>query len=166
MALASVDELRSALILLSAGIAIATDLRRRRIYNSLTLPIMLVGLTLGAATNGFSGLLNALLGLLLGAALFLIPVAFLGRGAGDLKLLAALGAIGGPGFVVWCALFTGAAGAVFAIAVLISKRRLVSVVGGMALDVVSGGMPVAASNIRLPYAVPIAAGAIAALALR
>jgi prepilin peptidase CpaA len=127
---------------------------------------MIFGLVFGTVVHGPSGFLKALLGLLLGAALFAIPVAFLGRGAGDLKLLAALGAIGGPSFVAWCALFTGAAGAVFAIAVLVSKRRFVSVVGGMALDVVSGGMPVAASNIRLPYAVPIAAGAIAALALR
>jgi prepilin peptidase CpaA len=148
------------------GAAVVTDIRRRRVYNALTFPAMALGLMLGLIVDGPSGLLNASCGLLLGAALFLIPVAFLGRGAGDLKLLAALGAIGGPGFVLWCALFTGAAGAVFAIAVLISKRRFVSVVGGMALDVISTGRPVAASNIRLPYAVPIAAGAIAALALR
>lgn len=160
------DDIQKVLVALVVGIAMVTDLRQRRIYNALTLPAMALGLTLGLIADGTSGLLNAAAGLLLGAALFLLPVAFLGRGAGDLKLLAALGAIGGPGFVVWCSLFTGAAGAVFAIAVLISKRRFGQVVGGMALDVISGGMPVAASNIRLPYAVPIAAGAIAALALR
>ena len=38
---------------------------------------------------------------MLGALLFVLPVAFLRRGAGDLKLLASLGAIGGPAFVLW-----------------------------------------------------------------
>jgi hypothetical protein len=36
----------------------------------------------------------------------------------------------------------------------------------MALDLSTGSFPVAASNIRLPYAVPIAAGAITTLLLR
>jgi prepilin peptidase CpaA len=162
----TVDDVRHGLIVLTVGVAVVTDLRRRRIFNALTVPVMALGLVLGGAADGFSGLTSATLGLLLGAALFLLPVAFLGRGAGDLKLLAAVGALGGPSFVVWCALLTGVAGAVFAAAVLLSKRRFGMVVGGMALDVVSGQLPAPVSNIRLPYAVPIAAGALAALALR
>lgn len=153
------------LILAVLAIAVVTDVRRRRIYNALTFPAMVIGLAIGGVTDGLSGLLVALAGLLLGAALFAIPVGFLGRGAGDLKLLAALGAFGGPVFVVWCALLTGVAGALFAVAVLLSKRRFGLVIGGMALDMASGQLPVAASNIRLPYAIPIAAGAITTLAL-
>jgi prepilin peptidase CpaA len=153
-------------ILIVVSVAVATDVRQRRIYNALTVPAMVFGLSLRAATDGTTGLLSAVAGLLLGAALFTIPVVFLGRGAGDLKLLAALGAIGGPGFVVWCALLTGAAGAAFAVIVLLSRRRFGMVVGGMALDMISGQMPAAASNIRLPYAVPIALGAVATIALR
>jgi prepilin peptidase CpaA len=147
------------------AIAVTTDVRSRKIYNALTLPAMALGLVINTVTNGFSGLLFAITGLLLGAMLFSLPVAFLGRGAGDLKLLAAVGSLGGPVFVIWCALLTGVAGALFAIAVLVRKRRFGVVMAGMAFDVANGQAPVAASGIRLPYAVPIAAGAVAALAL-
>jgi len=161
----SADDIRQMLIVLIVGIAVVTDLRRRKIYNALTFPAMALGLIVGAVADGPSGLLRAGLGLLLGAALFALPVAFLGRGAGDLKLMAAVGALGGPLFVVWCALLTGVAGAVLAIVVLLAKRRFGVVIGGIALDAVSRRLPVAASNIRLPYAVPIAAGAVMALAI-
>jgi prepilin peptidase CpaA len=147
------------------AVAVTTDIRRRKIYNALTLPAMALGLVLNTVTNGFSGLIFAITGLLLGAVLFSLPVAFLGRGAGDLKLLAAVGTLGGPVFVLWCALLTGVAGALFAIAVLLRKRRFGVVLAGMALDVAEGQVPVAASGLRLPYAIPIAAGAVAALAL-
>ena len=147
------------------AVAVTTDIRRQRIYNALTLPAMALGLVINVIANGFSGLLFAVTGLLLGAVLFSLPVAFLGRGAGDLKLLAAVGSLGGPVFVLWCGLLTGVAGAVFAIAVLLRKRRFGVVVAGMALDVADGRVPATASGLRLPYAIPIAAGAVAALAL-
>ncbi len=155
-----------ALILIVVAIAVVTDVRRRRIYNALTFPTMAVGLVLNTALDGASGLLAALAGLVLGFVLFIIPVAVMGRGAGDLKLLAAVGALGGPVFVVWCALFTSVAGGVFALGVLLAKRQLLPVVGGMVLELYSGQLPGAYSNIRLPYAIPIAVGAVAALALR
>jgi prepilin peptidase CpaA len=154
------------LILAAVAIAVFTDVRRRKIYNKLTFPTMAVGLALNTVIDGPRGLLMALAGLGLGFALFFIPVVAMGRGAGDLKLLAALGALGGPMFVFWCALFTSIAGGVFALGVLLAKRQLLPVVGGMAVELYTGQLPGAYSNIRLPYALPIAAGAVAALALR
>jgi prepilin peptidase CpaA len=150
-------------ILVVVAIAVVTDLRQRKIYNALTFPAMALGLVLNTVADGPTGILLSLTGLLLGAALFLIPVAAGGRGAGDLKLLAATGALGGPVFILWCALFTSLIGGVFAIAVLLAKRRFISVAGGMALSLYSQGAPRMISNIRLPYAVPIALGAVAAL---
>jgi prepilin peptidase CpaA len=152
-------------IVIVACIAVWTDLTTRRIPNLLTFPAMGAGLLMNAVASGWSGLLTAGGGLLVGFALFVLPVAFLGRGAGDLKLLAALGALGGPLFAVWCALLTGVFGLLLGAGMLLAKRRLTQVVGGMALDVSSGQFPVAASNIRLPYALPIAAGAVVPLAL-
>ena len=153
------------LIIAIVAIAVLTDVRRRKIYNLLTMPAMLLGFIVNTIANGFSGTMFAASGLLLGITLFVLPVALMGRGAGDLKLLAAVGAIGGPVFVFWCALLTGVAGAVFAIGVLLYKRRLSSIVGGMAYDAVTGFFPEARSNIRLPYAIPIAVGAVLALAI-
>ena len=157
-------ELAVLLIAAVLAIAVVTDMRRRKIYNVLTLPAMAIGIVVNGVDGGLDGLLLSLAGVFLGAALFVLPVAFLGRGAGDLKLIAAIGAIGGPVFVLWSALFAGVAGAVFAISVLLVRRRFGVVLADMALDVTSGHLPAANSNIRLPYAGPIEAGAIAALA--
>ena len=150
-------------ILVVCAVAVVTDFRQRRILNVVTFPAMAIGLALNTATYGFSGLAFAISGLLIGVLLFLAPVAFMGRGAGDLKLLAALGAFGGPVFVFWTALWAGALGGLFALAVLLNQRRLGVVLAGFALDAQTGQFPVARSNIRLPYAVPIAAGAVIGL---
>jgi prepilin peptidase CpaA len=153
------------LILAVAGVAVVTDLRRRRIPNALTVPAMVVGLAAHGLASGLSGLGAAATGLLLGAALFLIPVAMGGMGAGDLKLLAALGALGGPGLVFWCAIYTSIAGGVMAVAALLVKRQMMPVLAGAALALSTRTMPRATSEIRLPYAIPIAVGATLALAL-
>ena len=154
-----------ALILSVVAVAALTDLRRRKIYNLLTFPTMALGLVVNTWLGGPTGLLVSVTGLLLGAALFLLPVAAGGRGAGDLKLLAAVGALGGPAFAFWCALFTSMAGGVLALLVLLARRRFLAVAGGMVLDLYTQQSPRMDSNIRLPYAVSIAAGAVAALFL-
>lgn len=153
------------LILAVVAVAVVTDLRRRKIYNVLTFPAMALGLVVNTLLDGFTGMSLALAGFLLGAAIFLLPVAAGGRGAGDLKLLAALGALGGPAFVFWCALYTSMIGGVLAVAVLLLKRRFLAVAGGMAVDVYTLQAPRMTSNLRLPYAIPIALGAVAALVL-
>jgi prepilin peptidase CpaA len=158
------SELAMLLIAAVLAIAVVTDVRKRKIYNALTFPTIVMGLVVNGVVSGPKGLLLSITGLLLGAVLFALPVAFLGRGAGDLKLIAAIGAIGGPVFVLWSALLAGVAGAILAASVLVARRRLGVVLAGMALDVTGGHVPAANSNIRLPYAVPIAAGVIAALA--
>src|SRR3954452_20112624 len=99
-----IDPALQILILVVVAIAVVTDIRRRRIYNVLTFPAMALGIVLNTVLHGGAGLLLSVTGLLLGAAIFFIPGAAGGRGAGDLKLLAAIGALGGPVFVFWCAI--------------------------------------------------------------
>lgn len=161
----SIEAPLQALMLAVVAVAVVTDLLHRKIYNKLTFPAMALGLVLNTAFDGLAGLMLAFGGLVLGGLIFLLPVAAGGRGAGDLKLLAAVGALGGPVFVFWCALFTSMAGGLFAVAVLLAKKRFVAVAGGMALDLYTQQAPRMTSNIRLPYALPIAAGAVAALLL-
>ena len=55
------------------------------------------------------------------------------RGAGDLKLLASLGAMSGPEFVLWCGLWAGVAGGVLAIGVLLVRRNIGPVLAGMTM---------------------------------
>lgn len=77
-----------------------SDLRWRRLPNWLTLGGALAGLLLQAAPRGLPGALDGATGWLLGCALLFLPFALGGMGAGDVKLLGAVGAACGPGFVL------------------------------------------------------------------
>src|SRR5947209_11249935 len=84
-----------------AGVAAYTDLRSRRIPNWLTLSAAVIGLGLNLALGGAAGGLTAVLGLGLGLAMLLPFYLLRAVGAGDVKLLAALGALLGPTALVW-----------------------------------------------------------------
>jgi Flp pilus assembly protein protease CpaA len=74
-----------------------TDWRSRRIPNWLTVPGLLIGVSVNALIGGWAGLKTSLLGAGLGLLLLLLPFVFLrSLGAGDWKLAGALGA-----FVGW-----------------------------------------------------------------
>lgn len=105
-------------------ISVYTDLRERKIYNYVVIPGALAGLALHGIADGTAGLLLSLKGLGLGFGLLLIPFAFGGFGAGDVKLLGAIGALKGGVFVFKAFLAAGLAGGVLAIVVLIREKRL------------------------------------------
>ena len=116
----------AALTALVAGLAIATviDLRTRRIPNELTAAIAGVGL--GLAATGTSGISVAasFTGFFLGL-LLMMPGYMLGAtGAGDVKLMGAVGAVMGPALVVSAFLFTAIAGGVLAVFVAVRRQRL------------------------------------------
>ncbi|MBZ5600182.1 MAG: A24 family peptidase [Acidobacteriia bacterium] len=73
-----------------------TDWRWRRIPNWLTLPGLLLGIALNSAASGWAGTKDSLLGAALGLALLLPFVLVRSLGAGDWKLVGALGACLGP----------------------------------------------------------------------
>jgi prepilin peptidase CpaA len=99
-----------------ASIALYTDTRRGLIPNWLTFPTLLAGLVLHGVVSGGDGLLLSAQGAGLGLGLFLIPFLLGGMGAGDVKLLAALGAFVGPEHIfatfVFSAILGGIIGAV------------------------------------------------------
>jgi len=68
-----------------------TDARSRRIPNLLTGPLLLLGLACSFAWLGGPGLLDSLVGALVLGAPFVLLFVFAGGGAGDAKLMAALG---------------------------------------------------------------------------
>ena len=122
----------SAFVTIAAGMAIATvvDLRTRRIPNELTAAMAGIGVGLSAA--GVSGvpLWASMLGFVIGLAL-MMPGHVLGAtGAGDVKLMAAVGAIVGPAMVVTAFLFTAIAGGVLAVLVAVRRRRLSATLAG------------------------------------
>lgn len=81
------------IFLISAGfIATITDLRAMRIPNWLTFPTFFGGLAYGALTGGLPGLGNSLSGAAVAGGLFLACYIIAGGGAGDAKMMMALGA--------------------------------------------------------------------------
>jgi len=159
-------EMRAAAILIAGtGLAAAIDLRTRRVPNALTASLALVGLGLSAAGLGHVGLVAALLGCVTGAALMLPGHVFGATGAGDVKLLAAAGALLGVRGTVYAFLYTANACGVIALAVAIRRRRLQRTLRGAASLVVRNGAPftvdAAGENNRFAYAPAIAAGVVA-----
>jgi prepilin peptidase CpaA len=77
-------------------IASITDLRSQRISNRLTYSTMIFGLAFYSLTSGFSGFLYSIGGLFLGLALLIVFYLVGGMGAGDVKLMAAVGSLLGP----------------------------------------------------------------------
>ena len=104
------------LLFLSAAV---TDVKWNRIYNRQTYPAMALGLLLGFVEAGTGGLLSSLLGLVVGLSLLLLFYLLGGVGAGDVKLLGAIGALMGTTFVIWTMFFTGLVGGVMALAIII-----------------------------------------------
>jgi prepilin peptidase CpaA len=111
-----------------------------------------------------------------GCALFLPWYILGGMGAGDVKLLAALGAWLGPRDALWLALCAGLAGGVFGVVVSLATgyfRESVSNLWGLLMFWrVAGVQPLpeltlaSARGPRLPYAIPITVGAVTVLWLR
>lgn len=103
--------------------ALITDLRSRKIPNALTFSAVTVGLVYHLATGGGTMLLQSAGGMLLGLALFMIPYLMGGMGAGDVKLIAALGAMLGPRAIANICLFTALAGGIYALGVILLRRE-------------------------------------------
>jgi prepilin peptidase CpaA len=107
--------------------AVVADVRTRRIPNWLTGAIAGAGFGL-ACGGGTVTPLQAALGLLAGL-LLMLPAHVIGAtGAGDVKLMAAVGSVVGPGMVLRAFLYSAVAGGVFAIVVAAWRGRLAATV--------------------------------------
>jgi len=158
------------------GIACVFDLHTRRIPNTLTLGAAAAALIAAGAAGGVAGLTSSLSGWLLATALWLPVYALGGMGAGDVKLLAAVGAWLGPADAFHAAMYAGIAGAIMALSLAVSRGLLRQTVSNLQLLVVHwqvmGFTPHAQLTLantdrpRLAYALPILAGTVVAIWLR
>src|SRR5688572_29530937 len=160
-------------VLIVAMVACITDLRSRRIPNVLTFGAAAAGIVFHAVVPGGESVTSAVLGWLVGVAVFFIPFALGGMGGGDVKLLGALGAWLGVSEIVWLALYTGVAGGVMAIIVSLATGYLRKALSNMMLLLthwrVAGlrALPEitleGSKGPRLAYAIPIFAGTVVAI---
>jgi prepilin peptidase CpaA len=120
----------------------------------------LSGLTLGGAALGF----------LVGLVLMLPGHALGATGAGDVKLMAAIGSLVGPVVVVKAFLFTAIAGGVLAVIVAARRRRLSATFAGTARLIATPSdarneLKAAPSSSRFAYGPAIAIGSVIAALL-
>jgi prepilin peptidase CpaA len=159
-----------------AVVACGWDLRTRRIPQLLTLGGAAAGLTFHVVSSGWSGGAASAAGWVLGMAVFIVPFALGGLGAGDVKLMWRFGAWLGPSDIVWLALYTGVAGAVLAVLFSLATGYLLKAVSNVRLLLthwrVNGVRPLEELTLehgrgpRLAYALPILAGTMVTLWLR
>jgi prepilin peptidase CpaA len=153
------------LVLGACAIAVATDLRSRRIPNVLTATLAVAALGLHA-TSGLASLGVALATLVGVMFLGLVAFSFGWLGGGDVKLLAAgAAALGFPDALPFL-VYTAIGGGVLALVFAAVTGRLGTVLRSVALIVrpfaYKGTTPVAPTDpIMLPYAIAIAFGAVA-----
>lgn len=156
----------AALVGLYTAIAAVVDVRFKRIPNFVTVPAAVLGLLYHSFAPNGMGVLMAVSGFAVGFALLLLPWLLGGGGMGDVKLLAALGAMLGPWMILGAFAISAVMAGLIALAVVTgsalnsgvttTKRRYL-VAGG------HGGSGETTGNRRprrrtLPFAVPVALG--------
>jgi prepilin peptidase CpaA len=153
-------------LIVVVGLATATDLRHRRIPNVLTFSAVGLGLALNTGFSGLEGLSQSAQGAGLGLGLLLPLFLLRWMGAGDVKLMAAIGALKGPEFVFFACLWAAVFGGAIALVGLIRARRLSLAMAhlyysGLTPDRAGGSFMTGAW--RMPYAPAIALGTLLAL---
>ena len=160
------------ILALALAAASLTDIAHRKIPNVITYPLALFGLIYNIAMAGMSGLLFSFSGILVGGGILLLFYALGGMGAGDVKLMAAVGSVLGPMGTFQAFLYTALVGGLYALVVLLrhgalrdSLRRLTPVVDGF-LQVRAVPEPIIAHRVGLPrmcYALAITLGTVLAV---
>jgi prepilin peptidase CpaA len=151
--------LLTAIFVVAAAWATYTDLKHRRIANWLTFGAAGAALLARLILGGPQTLLDGVEGWLVGTALLLIPFVLGWMGAGDVKLLAAFGAIGGLDFVVQSALFGCIFGGLVAVFYLIREHKLWFVLANLFVYVRHPLGSVLETKRRMPFGPALAAGA-------
>jgi len=158
------------------ALALGFDIRTRKIPNRLTFPAAAAGLSINAYQHGWEGCIASALGLALGVAFLLVPYLLGGIGAGDVKMLGALGALAGPKIVSYGFLFGAILGAMIAAALILLRKFEISDLRSLKQFsislLLSRGETIKAAGEgggsmgTLPYSVPLAGGVLLALVLQ
>jgi prepilin peptidase CpaA len=125
------NEMMDIVTVIIVGTAAVIDARCRRIPNWLTLITAAAGFFGGFLFSIFNGdfqggwqwMLFSGKGWLVGLGIFLIPFMLGGMGGGDVKLLGAVGALKGAGFVIETAFFGAFWGGLMAVSAIIISRQ-------------------------------------------
>jgi prepilin peptidase CpaA len=113
-----------AVVLAATLIGAVTDLWRYKLYNVLTLPLLVSGLIYHGVVGGGPALLGSLLGVLFGFGVLLLFHLLGGVGGGDVKLMAAVGAWLGLPLTIAVFLASSLAAGVYALVLIVARGRV------------------------------------------
>jgi prepilin peptidase CpaA len=154
-------------------VAAVIDGRLLKVPNWLTFPLLLAGWTAGVYCGGWGGLVWSITGTLVGLGLLLPAYAIGGMGAGDVKLMAGIGAWIGAAATFYAFCVSAVIGGVIAVAMVLFRRRwhyhlaqffqivheILAVRDPETLSASAAQRK--SSMLLLPYGIPIALGTIA-----
>jgi prepilin peptidase CpaA len=127
-------------VVLLAVICVFTDLRYGKIYNKLTYPAVVLGIAL-SFFHSHPDPYQSIAGLFGALCFYGLLRKFSGMGAGDVKLMAAVGALKGLPFVIFSSFYIFSFGCLAGLAVLAWKGRLIPGLKWVALTVASVIVP-------------------------
>ncbi len=108
-----------AVVLIASLVAAATDMWKFRVPNLLTLPLLASGLIYHGWNGGAEGLLESFLGALFGFGILFVFYLLGGMGAGDVKLLAGIGAWLGMWPTMYVFAASGLAAGIYALVLIL-----------------------------------------------
>ena len=117
-------------VVLLVGLAISlilaaiTDVREGRVPNWLTFSLAGFGIAVNTIYQGWGGFLGSIEGIALGILCLIFFYIKGGMGAGDVKLLGAIGAVMGPHLVVYVFGFAAILGGLYSLAMLFAQGGL------------------------------------------
>lgn len=156
-----------------ALVASVFDVKSRRIPNFITMPAFAFGLVLHLALGGWKQMLTAFAAGLICGVVFLLFYIAGGMGAGDVKLIMAVGCIAGLSHIAYLLVLTALCGGVMAVILALARGKLQETlmnVGEIASHHRQEGLQPHpdlnlsnAQTLRLPYALAIAGGSVLTL---
>lgn len=162
-------DLSTVFLLLAVAVAAYTDLRKHRIPNWLTFSTLLSGLLLQYIFLGTEGLLAGLAGAGMGLVILLPFFLMGGMGAGDVKMMAAIGSLIGFKLVLLAAAVSLVLAGLYALVLITIKGEWASFMRRYVVSLQSRHYvaPDAGSiaTKRFPFALAIAGGTLTALAM-
>lgn len=159
--------------LATVTLAAIIDIYTHRIPNFITVPAFCIGLLLHSLQNGWVGVLNGLLGFFIGFSIFFLLWLLGGKGAGDAKLIGAVGALIGWEQLLRAFVLTAFVGGFLAILYILKKEAVQQTLSNLAqfpahamqrlarrnFDPASSPLTLQSPTaIKFPYGVPIAVG--------
>lgn len=171
--LAGFDPVPWAVVLAAACVGAAWDARVQRLPNALTLPLLALGLVYAGVATGAAGVLSALLASVTLALPFIVLWLFAKGGAGDAKMMAAVGAWLGASQGITVLVAVTLAGAVLGTVLAFSRgdgvrlvrdtaraasAALAVALGRLPAQHLAATMPAPRAGQRFPYGVAILSG--------